>query len=139
MTVLNLPDPGHPYVGSSPQVAYNQLDASDFAGYATEELFNVPVGAVILDLMVNITEAFSTSVTVELGDGADPNRFMDTTLFAATAAGTKGMKQDAQPGSGGGHHYAAADTIDAVLAGATPAAGTAEFYLQYVVRAYMHQ
>jgi len=139
MTVLNLPDPGHPYVGSAPQTAYNQLDAGDFAGYGTEELFAVPLGSVILDLMVNTLEAWSASVTFTLGDGVDPDRYMDDTIFAPTATGTKGMKQDAQPGSGGGHHYVAADTIDIVMGGATPTAGTAEFYLQYIVRNYMHQ
>lgn len=138
MTVLTCPALGHPYLGSGLLTAYNQLDAGDFAGYATEELFSLPIGAVIVDLMVNITEAWSSSVTVTLGDGADTDRYMDDTIFAPTATGTKGMKQDAQPGSGGGHHYAAADTIDMVVAGATPTAGTAEFYLVYIARQYMH-
>ena len=138
MSPLALPPIGHPYVGAAPQLAWVQVDDSDFPGYGLTELFSLPAGAVILDLMVNITEAFGSSVTMVLGDGTTGDLFMDSTIFAPNATGTKGMKQDAQGGSGGGYHYAAADTLDITVAGATPTAGTAEIYLQYLVRDFMH-
>ena len=137
LVTLTLPSIGHPYLGQAPRTAYNRFDAGDIAGYVSLEIFSVPADSVIIDLMLYITEAFSSSVTIEVGDAADPNRFMDTTTGAATATGSKGMKQDAEPGSGGGYRYAAVDTIDVSIAGATPTAGTCEVYLVYLERAFM--
>ncbi len=139
IALVTCPAIGHPYLGQAPRMAYNRLDAGDLSGYGETQIFSVPAGSVILDIMVNITEAFSSSVTLEIGDGTAVDNFMDTTLFAPTATGTKGMKQDAQGRSGGGFYYAATDTIDISLAGATPTAGTAEIYLMYLPRDFMNR
>ena len=115
-------------------VKADQLDAGDFAGDTTSQLFTAPAQCFVFDVILNISEAFTASTTIEIGDGVDPNRFFDTTSAAATAAGFKSMKQDTQPGSGG-HVYTAQDTIDLVLSGATPTAGTIDVYLFYTLQA----
>lgn len=130
MAAKTLPE-GNPYVGPAALTARYQFIAAN-EGVGTNPIFSVPAGAIILDLQVIITQAFTASVTATIGDGGDADRFMDSTQFAPQTAGGKSMKQDAQPGSGG-HKYAAADTIDVVIAGATPAAGTAEIFLTYLI------
>ena len=115
-------------------VKADQLDAGDFAGDTTSQLFTAPAQCFVFDVILNISEAFSASTTMTIGDGDDADRFFDTTSAAPTVAGFKSMKQDANPGSGG-HVYAAQDTIDLVLSGATPTAGTLDVYLFYTLNA----
>lgn len=107
----------------------DQLDAGDFAGFGTTQLFKVPPGFMVREIVVDITEAFTASVTMTIGDEGDPDRFMDNTVIVPTAAGMKSSKLDASPGSGGVYVYATGDTIDLVLAGATPSAGTIDVWL----------
>lgn len=107
----------------------NVYTDANWAGDATEAIFNVPAGALIADLIVNITGAIS-GATVSVGDGGDADRFMDTTAVG-TAVGAKSMKQDAQPGSGGVYIYPADDTIDLTIVG-TPTAGTLEVFIDVI-------
>ena len=130
MTAKSLPE-GQPFAGPAPLTARYQFVAAT-EGVGVDSIFSLPAGAIVLDLQVIITQAFTASVTATIGDGVDPDRFMDSTQFAPQTLGGKSMKQDAQPGSGG-HKYAAADTIDITIAGATPAAGTAEIFLTYLI------
>ena len=109
-----------------------QLDAGDFTGYGTTQMLNVPANTMVTDIFLNISEAFTASVTMTVGDGADADRFMDSTAIAPQTVGWKSMKQDAQPGSGG-YIYTSADTIDLTLAGATPSAGTMDVYFSCVL------
>lgn len=104
----------------------NVYTDADWAGDAVEALFNVPAGALIADLIVNITGAI-TGATISVGDGGDVDRFMDTTAVG-TAVGAKSMKLDSQPGSGGCYIYPADDTIDLKITG-TPSAGTLEVFI----------
>lgn len=113
----------------------NQIDAGDISGNTTIQLFSVPANTLIYDIVIDITEAFTASTTLSVGDGSDVDRFMDTTAAGATVAGMKSMKSDAQPGSGGAYIYTSSDTIDLVVGGATPTAGTIDVYLWYVLNA----
>jgi len=108
-----------------------QLDASDFSGYGTTQLVNMPADTMVTEILVNISEAFTASVTLTIGDGADVDRFLDSASIAPQTAGFKSSKQDGQPASGG-HIYATADSIDLVVAGATPSAGTIDVWFSYI-------
>jgi len=111
-----------------------QLNAGDFSGFATKELFRVPANTFVTDIIVNISQAFTASVTITIGDGSDVDRFFDSATIAPQTAAWKSMKQDTQPGSGG-YIYTSGDTIDLVLAGATPTAGTIDVWLAYILDA----
>ena len=113
-------------------VRADRLDAGDFAGDTTIELFNVPADTMIVEVMCNISEAFTGSTTIGIGDGGSTSRFMDTTVVAPTVAAGTSSKQDLSVGSGM-HHYVAADTIDLILSGATPTAGTIDVYIAYIL------
>ena len=108
-----------------------QHDAGDWDGYSTDDFFNVPDDTFIKQVLVYISEAFTNSVTLTIGDGTDPDGIMDSTAIAPQAAGWKSSYNDAQPLSGG-KYYATADTLDIVLGGATPTAGTIDIYVEYV-------
>lgn len=110
----------------------NTYTDASWSGDATEAIFNIPANALIADLMVVITGAVA-GATISVGDGADVDRFMDTTAVG-TAVGSKSMKLDSQPGSGGTHMYTAADTIDLTIVG-TPTAGTIAVYVDVIFNA----
>lgn len=102
-------------------------DAGDFAGFATEELIEVPANTLVMEVKVHIQEAFTASTTITIGDSSVADRFLDSAALAPTAAGWKSSLQDANEGAGG-HIYTSKDTIDMTLAGATPSAGTIHVY-----------
>lgn len=132
VTLKTVPE-GHPHT-AGPIVAHNVIyAATDITGFNVIQLFSVPAGCVVLDLIYNVTGAFTASTTVTLGDGGDADRFIDASLDVPSAVGCTSMKQDAQPGSGGGYIYAAADTIDATFGGATATVGTMEVFLVYMI------
>lgn len=128
------PKVGPVYKGSAARTLKYTLDPATI-GVGTTAMFSLPANAVVLDIQVLITTAFTGSVTCTVGDGSDADRFLDSASFAPQTTGGKTMKQDAQPGSGG-HKYTAADTVDITIAGATPAAGAAEIYLTYLEAEY---
>lgn len=91
----------------------DQADLSD--GANTVALFNVPANVFVREVIVQISEVWNgTSPSATIGDGDDPDRFLDATALAVDTLGYYSSKQDTQPGSGG-HVYSAADTIDAVV------------------------
>lgn len=112
------------------QVRADRLVAADIVEDTATQLFDVPANTKIDNIQVHIVAAFDQSMTLTIGDGADPDRFMDDTAVAPGTIGWKSMLQDAQPGSGG-HIYTAADTVDALPATGSPTVGSADVYLFY--------
>jgi hypothetical protein len=96
---------------------------------------NVPIGWMIHDVHSRIITAFTTSVTLDIGDGVDPNGYLTTTIIAPTTAVTtgiyKGMVDEGSTAYAGGHSYQAADTIDIVVGGTTVLAGLMEVVIFY--------
>ena len=109
----------------------NRLDAGDWSGYATDDIFNVPADCFVTEVKCYIFEAFTASVTITLGDGTDPNGFLASATIDPDAVGWSSSLNDPTPYSGG-KYYATADTIDIVIAGATPTAGTIDVYVEYI-------
>lgn len=113
-------------------VRADRLDAADFTGDLTIELFNIPADTLIVDVYAWVSEAFTASSTLEIGDGDDTNRYLDAAALVVTTAGWKSAKQDASPGSGA-YLYSTANTIDVLSDGATPTAGTLDVYVSYIL------
>lgn len=117
----------------------------DFADAATEkgsalaatdviETIQIPAGTVVLFAgfeVKSVATGESADTAVTLGDGVDPNRWVDTFDLDAAAAGAHGtiVIATANPTV-----FAAADTIDVVISAATtaPTGGTLRIYAMMV-------
>jgi len=131
--LAQVPEEGSPVVMQQSGVAHVQIDAGDISGYDVVQLFNIGAFSfpiLITDIITEITEAFTASTTLGIGDGTSTSRFLDTSAIAPTSTGYASMKQDGNANSPG-IRYTAAETIDMVVGGATPSAGTIDIYLMY--------
>jgi len=96
---------------------------------ATYQLLSVPAGTVIEEILLRVITGFTASVTMTIGDGAAAAGFFASADIAPTVADTAGVFKSLKKTSSArsaGFKYLAADTIDAVIAGATPVAGLME-------------
>lgn len=145
MAAITIPLEGERYLGDNPgivKVAKCTLGAlaGDVisAAQATVALFSVPAGTLVLEMLCVTTTAWTAAVTINVGDGDDTSGFLATAKIAPTVAVTTGILKSSLRATaetyGVGKLYAAADTIDAVIAGATPAAGVTDFYLTYITK-----
>ena len=102
---------------------------------ATVQAVTVPIGTMIHDVHSRVITAFTTAVTLDIGDGVDPNGYLTTTIVAPQTAVTTGiydgMVDEGSTAYAGGHMYDVADTIDIVVAVATAAAGLVEIVIVY--------
>ena len=109
-----------------------EVDAQD-----TYQLVSIPAGVTVLAVLVRIITAFTTSLTMTIGDGASTAGFLASADIAPTTADTAGIyKSSISSGEAYAHgkKYLTADTIDAVIAGATPVAGLMEMLVVYLDR-----
>ena len=113
--------------------ALNDVITIAQAAYA---LFTVPANFVVLRVRTRIITAFTASVTLVIGDGDDTDRFSDSTHIAPTSAVTTGNYISGNLATAvageGGRLYAAADTVDVVVGGATPVAGQMDCIIEYM-------
>ena len=99
----------------------------------------VPIGTMIHDVHSRVITAFTTAVTLTIGDdeavAGDVDGYLTSALIAPQTAGTTGiyvgMVDDGTVGYAGGHMYLIEDTIDIVVAGAVVAAGLMEIVIAY--------
>ena len=96
---------------------------------------NIPAGTTIHDVKTRVITAFTTSVTLKLGDGITVDGYMTDTIIApATAVTTniyKGMVDEGSTTFAGGKSYLVADAIDIDVGGAVVAAGLVEVMILY--------
>lgn len=107
-----------------------QVDAQ-----GTYQVLSVPAGAVIVAVRTRIITAFSASVTIGIGDGNGTSGFLQTADVAPTSAETAGIYINSITKArtyAGGLKYLAADTIDAIIGGATPAVGLMELLIEFL-------
>lgn len=106
------------------------VDAQD-----TYQILSVPAGTLVLRVFARVITAFSSSVTIGIGDGDSTSGWLATAKVAPTSADTAGKYKYTELATvdayAGGKKYLAADTIDAIIAGATPAAGLLEVLVEY--------
>jgi hypothetical protein len=90
------------------------------------EALPIPAKALVMHVGVDVVTAGTTGLTLDVGDGADADGYLDGVSGAAvgsfcsvaTVAGDPG----ALVGLSAGKYYSAADTIDVVLVGEVPGA-----------------
>lgn len=85
----------------------------------TLEVIKVPANTLVTNVVLNVTTAEGGTLTIDVGDGADPDGFIDgvnanTTAAYIPVAGTAAFEQ--------GKYYTAADTIDVTTVNAADAA-----------------
>jgi hypothetical protein len=98
----------------------------------TVAIFSVKAGLLVHEAFTRVITAWTASVTITLGDGNQAaGLFASADIAPQTAVATGIMKRMSASGEAyaGGINYPADDTIDAVVAGATPVAGQSELYL----------
>lgn len=107
-------------VGSKPFKAEAYLDFSTRPTIVDDvvEAIKVPANCLILKLNWYVVLGDTGVTGVEIGDGVDPNGYEGSADCQTT--GNSGAMLDADPyGALGGKFYAAADTIDVIIKGAT--------------------
>jgi hypothetical protein len=96
---------------------------------------NVPAGFVVHDVKSRVITAFTTAVTLDIGDGVTSDGFLTTTIIAPQTAVTtgiyKGMVDEGSTTFAGGICYLDGDAIDIEVAVAVVAAGLMEVVILY--------
>jgi hypothetical protein len=143
MAAISLIGEGQSFLGENPQVVKVKkvtlgFDSGDVqvSAEGTVALANVPAGTLVLDVLSNVNEAFTALVTIDIGDGTDPDGWLATAKVAPTSAVSSGLFKRTTEATAeafaGGKYYAAADTIDAVVAGAAPDVGELDVYIVFI-------
>lgn len=120
----------------TPVVARVSTAAADISAQATYAAIDVPAGAIVIGGYAKITAAFDSSVTLDIGDDGDVDRYI-----ANGASGTYPAVDALEEQTLGnvvmlaptGYQYTAPNTIDIKLAGAANTTGTIELVVVYIV------
>lgn len=141
MSVKTLPRSGEHAMPTGVKIAkvtvgYASTNDVAVTAQTTYPIFNVKAGMLVLNVLANVNTAFTTSVTLNIGDGTDTDGFLATAKIAPQSAVTSGILKTTSVATAeafaGGRLYTADDTIDVVVAGATPVAGQMDVYVVYV-------
>jgi hypothetical protein len=133
-----IPEVGQRFLGDKPatrkllHVSFGVSSASPdvaVAETATYTLVDLTVPAVITNVWTQVEEAFTTSVTADIGDSDDVDRYTsDTTIVSASS----GAVLVASTGLAVPYLTATSPLdIEVVIGGATVAAGLAHVYVEY--------
>ena len=105
----------------------------------TFALFNLPANIMILNVRASVQEAFTASTTINIGDSDDTDGMLATAKLGCTTASST-LKVNAAVGyfdmtgfKQGVHYSASGQVINALVAGATPAAGKATVAIEYLL------
>ena len=107
---------GHPSTRRKPYWVENTVDLSLFDPAASDvvQVLNVPAETCVINAGLEVLTASPSSVTLDLGDGGDADRYIDG--LDSTSTGHGALVAHA---SNAGHVYGSADTIDVTVLGAT--------------------
>lgn len=93
------------------------------------EVLRIPAGTQVLAVGLNVTTAEGATLTVDVGDGVDPDGYLDGVNGNAVAGYSstqvtivEGAPNTISPALGFGKYYAAADTIDVTVVNAADTA-----------------
>lgn len=129
-------------------VAYKEFDHSDMAATdggtvatGTYEAVHLPQNAIVTGGYAVISEAFPASVTIDIGDGVDDDRYVKndadaggTVVYPVIGSLAEQTLGDVMYLCPTGYKYTAADTIDLKIGGAAPtASGKIKLVVKYVV------
>ena len=115
---------GHPSTRRKPYYVENTIDNSLFDPSADDviQALNIPAETCVINAGLEVLTAASSSVTFDLGDGDDPDRYVDGDTNAA------GHAAPVAHASNSGHVYGTADTLDVTTGGAADTAGKIRVY-----------
>jgi len=86
------------------------------------EVLPLPAKALVMHVGVDVVEGGTTGLTLDVGDGTDPDGYLDGVAGDAVGsfASVTTESSDAIVGLSAGKYYSAADTVDLVLVGQVP-------------------
>ena len=115
---------GHPSTRRKPYYVENTIDNSLFDPSSGDVIhaLNIPAETCILNAGLEVLTAASSSVTFDLGDGDDPDRYVDGDTNAV------GHAAPVAHASNSGHVYGTADTLDVTVLSAADTAGKIRVY-----------
>ena len=113
---------GHPANGRTPYLVENTIDmsVSGFQPAANDivQAIDVPAETMVLNAGLEVLTASPSSVTLDLGDAGDVDKYVDGHDSTAT-----GFAANVINASNVGHVYGSADTIDIKVLGAQDTTG----------------
>ena len=106
---------GHPSNGRTPYLVENTIDFSPFDPAANDivQAIDIPAESIVLNAGLEVLTASPSSVTLDLGDAGDVDKYVDG--YDSTSTGYAACVINA---SNVGHVYGSADTIDIKVLGA---------------------
>ena len=115
---------GHPSTRRKPYFVENTIDNSLFDPSSGDviQALNIPAETCILNAGLEVLTAASSSVTFDLGDGDDADRYVDGDTNAV------GHAAPVAHASNSGHVYGTADTLDVTVLSAADTAGKIRVY-----------
>ncbi len=115
---------GHPSTRRKPYYVENTIDNSLFDPSADDviQALNIPAETCVINAGLEVLTAASNSVTFDLGDGGDPDRYVDGDTNAV------GHAAPVAHASNSGHVYGTADTLDVTVLSAADTAGKIRVY-----------
>jgi len=143
MAKISIPAEGEQFHGWNPGTVKIRKVTFGFTGSGadvivtatgTYQLADIPAGTFIHHLLANIDTAFTAVLTATLGDGTSAAGFLASADLAPQTAVSTGLVKNsigAGEALAGGKYYAAADTIDVVIAGAAADAGLCSVWIVY--------
>jgi hypothetical protein len=113
--------------GSNPDVIVDNA--------ATYQILSIPAGVYIQEVAARVITAFTTSVTITLGDTNAAAGYLSSAKIAPQSADAVGIYTASWVGTqdayAAGRHYLAADQLKAVFGAATTSAGLLEIIVTY--------
>ena len=106
---------GHPANGRTPYLVENTIDFTPFDPAANDivQAIDIPAESIVLNAGLEVLTASPSSVTLDLGDAGDVDKYVDG--YDSTSTGYAAAVINA---SNVGHVYGSADTIDIKVLGA---------------------
>jgi len=86
------------------------------------EVIKVPANTLVSSVVLNVTTAEGGTLTVDVGDGTDPDGYLDGVNANAAAAYSLAPSAGTPTGYANGKYYTAEDTIDVVTVNAADTA-----------------
>jgi len=111
---------GHPSNGRTPYLVENTIDFTPFDPAANDivQAIDIPAESIVLNAGLEVLTASPSSVTLDLGDAGDVDKYVDG--YDSTSTGYAAAVINA---SNVGHVYGSADTIDIKVLGAQDTTG----------------
>jgi hypothetical protein len=139
----SIPYVGETYLGDFPapmKVArvtfgFSSDDDVPMAAQGVYDLITLPANAVVLSAKTIVKTAFTSSVTITIGDSDDADGWSASATIAPQTAVSTGILTSGGGAYAAGKIYSASQPLQATVGGANVAAGEGELFIQYAIAA----